>query len=552
MKIKEFTINAVNYYTSSSDINEKINNIKEYIGFTLYYQIFSPSTRRLDDNEKLEFENINKLYENICKINNSLFTNKKILISSANKAFSYIIWDDINYDGYIQIMNKYKLPYINTANHNDVTILHTIYNIESDTRNMYTKLFNSLDKMNNINELNYVIDYNNTNEINNILFSYYYNKGINIYNSNDKAFTNLCYQNTKLKYDLTTKYRKYSLYQGDISSNSCKINNINEELKLDITCEDNEEINYFINKNLTNINLEDNYSNLPLKCLNKVNKLHKNAGFWIYFILIIIIIILTIILSYFENDFYSQNIIENDELKTQPKTTNTPTEKGEIQEKKILYETIYIKKSLFDCFIFNILYYHPIMRLMKTSILSPIIFNLWIFIFNISNLFGFNAILYSEKLIEKRIYNKHRDDFAYPMRKEFGKIILSILITMLFTIIMKFINLTFFEDKNILAINFSELTTRKEYGKKFTKNKLLYRIFAGIIMFIIIFIMWLYSIGFCYIYYHTQKSWVYSGIWSLFWVWIIFAPLFLFLISLYESFIGNEEVSYYMKRLFCF
>jgi hypothetical protein len=123
---------------------------------------------------------------------------------------------------------------------------------------------------------------------------------------------------------------------------------------------------------------------------------------------------------------------------------------------------------------------------------------------------------------------------------------------MLFTIIIKFINLTFFEDKNILAITFSDLTKRKEYGKKFTKNKLLYRIFAGIIMFIIIFIMWLYSIGFCYIYYHAQKSWFYSGIWSLFWVWIIFSPLFLFLISLYENITGNEEITYYMKRLFCF
>ena len=82
------------------------------------------------------------------------------------------------------------------------------------------------------------------------------------------------------------------------------------------------------------------------------------------------------------------------------------------------------------------------MIITKTSILSPILFNLWIFIFNISNLFGFNAILYSEKLIEKRIYNKHRDNFAYPMSKEFGKIILSILITMLFTIIIAFIGMT--------------------------------------------------------------------------------------------------------------
>jgi hypothetical protein len=52
-----------------------------------------------------------------------------------------------------------------------------------------------------------VIDYNNFNGINNNLFSYYYKKGINIYNSNDKIFTNKCYQNTKLNYDLTIKKR---------------------------------------------------------------------------------------------------------------------------------------------------------------------------------------------------------------------------------------------------------------------------------------------------------------------------------------------------------
>jgi hypothetical protein len=397
-----------------------------------------------------------------------------------------------------------------------------------------------------------VIDYNNFNEINNDLFSYYYNKGINIYNSNDKAFTNLCYQNTKLKYDLTTKYRKYSLYQGELLSEYCEISNNNEDLKLDLKCKSNETINFYINKNSTNINLKDNYSNLPLKCLNKVNKLYKNAGFWIYFILIIIIIILTIILSIFKNDFNSETIIENDELKIQTKNIeNTTTGNDEIQEKPI-YKITNNKKSLFESFKFNILYYHPIMLITKTSILSPILFNLWIFIFNISNLFGFNAILYSEKLIEKRIYNKHRDDFTYPMKKEFGKIISSILITMLFTIFIKLINLTFFEEKNILATIFSESSTKNDYGKKFTKDKLLYRIIAGIIMFIIFFIMWLYTIGFCYIYYHAQKSWFYSGIWSLFWVWIIFSPLFLFLISLYESITGNEEITYYMKRLFCF
>ena len=138
------------------------------------------------------------------------------------------------------------------------------------------------------------------------------------------------------------------------------------------------------------------------------------------------------------------------------------------------------------------------------------------------------------------------------MRKEFGKIILSILITMSLTIIIKLINLTTFTkayDED------SKMRLSKDIiydGNRFTDQKMIPRLIAAFLMFILGMFIWLYSIGFCYIYYHTQKSWIYSGIWSLFWVWIIFAPLFLFLISLYESITGNEGYSYYMKSLFCF
>ena len=137
------------------------------------------------------------------------------------------------------------------------------------------------------------------------------------------------------------------------------------------------------------------------------------------------------------------------------------------------------------------------------------------------------------------------------MKKEFGKIISSILITMLFTIFIKFINLTSFKKADDVLTSIKKNLDNDYLGNRLKKKKLL-MIITAIIMLIIGIIMWLYSIGFCYIYYHSQKSWFYSGIWSLFWVWIIFSPLFLFLISLYESITGNEEITYYMKRLFCF
>ncbi len=137
------------------------------------------------------------------------------------------------------------------------------------------------------------------------------------------------------------------------------------------------------------------------------------------------------------------------------------------------------------------------------------------------------------------------------MKKEFGKIILSILITMLLTFFIKFINLTSFKKANDIVSNRENNCVNDILGNRLKKKKLL-MIITAIIMLIIGIIMWLYSIGFCYIYYHSQKSWFYSGIWSLFWVWVIFAPLFLFLISLYENITDKEEITYYIKRLICF
>ena len=141
------------------------------------------------------------------------------------------------------------------------------------------------------------------------------------------------------------------------------------------------------------------------------------------------------------------------------------------------------------------------------------------------------------------------------MKREFGKIISSILISMILTILIKLINITSFSEKETLVQLHSE-TRERRFKDEFTKNKMIIRNIAGFIMLFIIMIMWLYSIGFCYLYYHAQKSWFYSGIWSLFWVWFIFAPLFLFLISLFQTFIHNNEkliqYSYYMKTLFCY
>ena len=108
--IKSFTKSVIKFYNDNNqtNINDAFNNLKEYIGLTLYYQNILSSKRRLDDNDELSFEEINQLYENYSSL---LKSNK--LMYSINKVFSYIIWNDTeNYDDYTTIMEKLKLPYL--------------------------------------------------------------------------------------------------------------------------------------------------------------------------------------------------------------------------------------------------------------------------------------------------------------------------------------------------------------------------------------------------------------------------------------------------------
>ena len=454
------------------------------------------------------------LYNNLYK-NNHINTNS--YETSINNVVGYFLYNlSTSYTIYKNKMIEMNLPYLNNSENNIDTVLHVVKygNVTSEKRlcEIISTFYN---KEKNEIGANFKFIVNTTYNDNRDLYLYYIKKGINIFNVSDEAFTNKCYRNTELKYDLTNKYRKYSLYQGQITEHS-----------------NNNNLYYLtMEKDVSLLQLKDNYSNLPFKCLKKVSKLYQNISFWFYFILFIIVIGITVLFQFIKDDF-SNEMIKNDELDNE-----SPD------------------KYLFEYFIFNLLHYHFLLTLIIKSILSPILFKIWIFFFNISNLFGFNAILYNEKLLEKRIYDKHRDNFGYPMKREFGKIISSILISMILTILIKLINITSFSEKETLVLLHSE-TRERRFKDEFTKNKMIIRNIAGFIMLFIIMIMWLYSIGFCYLYYHAQKSWFYSGIWSLFWVWFIFAPLFLFLISLFQTFIHNNEkliqYSYYMKTLFCY
>ena len=94
--------------------------------------------------------------------------------------------------------------------------------------------------------------------------------------------------------------------------------------------------------------------------------------------------------------------------------------------------------------------------------------------------------------------------------------------------------------------------SKKDDSKRFENQMFMMRIFVGIIMLSIYFFMWIYSIGFCFFYYHTQKTWIYAGFWSLFFNWVIFAPLFICILSFIEIIWKNNKIIFFMKKLFCF
>jgi hypothetical protein len=213
------------------------------------------------------------------------------------------------------------------------------------------------------------------------------------------------------------------------------------------------------------------------------------------------------------------------------------------------------------CLIDNLFSLHPLLRMLRCSIISPLMINQFIVLFNISTLFAFNAILLPEKRIERKIWDKGRDKFVYPMKHEFGRIILSILISMLFTFIIRAVSLVSFKSQNDLKetiiLEYNEKgfinNNRNSNVKRFTRNHQVFKTICSIIIFLINIFYWYYTIVWCYVYYNAQFGWFYAGIWSLFWIWIVFAPIYIVIISILQYKMTHNEIwIYYIQNLFCF
>ena len=90
--------------------------------------------------------------------------------------------------------------------------------------------------------------------------------------------------------------------------------------------------------------------------------------------------------------------------------------------------------------------------------------------------------------------------------------------------------------------------------RHFKKEMFLRRIISYVVMIIIITFFFYYSVTFCGVYIKTQRNWFFSGVWSLFFNWIILAPIYIIIISFleYKKKDPNNALIYYLKRLFFF
>ena len=442
------------------------------------------------------------------------------------------------------------------------------------------------------------------------LAEYYKNKNIKIYDINDEAFNDPCYLSEDFDFDITQKYRKNNIFQKiSFGNDVCKYINFEYKyMRLNFLCESFSNINK-TEKNLTygilhfNINKHiidkaNKVYNLPIKCTKKIKNIGNNLAFWFFLIICIIEIIYCIgigVLTFgslknisfkkglIQDEFYNIIPYKNENQHNEDSISNSE-QMAKVNEKapnkrnlhlndyydksdnnSIIYsENEFVYRNIQSCIFYNFKELHPIATLCRVSLISPLILNSILFVFNTLILFGFNALLYPESLIEKRIFDKKRNNFDYPMRKEFHKIILSILCQIALCVIIKLIILVTLKKRNDFKTAIKKSCTIDKHKnlsnelvvkiEQFQDEMFYRRIISSFIMTIIIIFFFYYSVAFCGVYIQTQKNWLFSGIWSLFWNWIIFAPIYIVIISIIENKRQdiNDPIVYYMKRLFFF
>jgi hypothetical protein len=251
-----------------------------------------------------------------------------------------------------------------------------------------------------------------------------------------------------------------------------------------------------------------------------------------------------------KNDHPFDNFFVEEEKIEEPKEIQKEEEpKEELIEGYILEEEN--KEPFKKILIRNILEHYPLVTFFNNTLFNPLLFNICVFAFNIVLIFGSNSLFYFESIIEKRISNKNRNQFIYPLSNEILKIIISIIFSMIGMLIIRAIMI-------IPRIKNKKLKQFVDSENEINENKVLKgffirRIISCIIMLIFSVFLFYYTIVFCSLYKNTQINWIIGGIWSLLIEWVILCPIYILIISIVEKKgRSQKESSYYMKKLFLF
>ncbi len=395
---------------------------------------------------------------------------------------------------------------------------------------------------------------------------YYSAFGINIFDPNDAAFTDKCF-NLELKkydfdYDLTQKYLvKNILSDYKIIGFTCGKGFATKSEGGYYICENNPgDLIDFTGKLVVSNSLykEPNYKNPVLRCMKHISDLKENIGLW-FFLSIFIVFILLITLLFLIQRRANKKIsaVANDFMLSGaqiiPATTVIATKSNE-DIPKIQMEGKIESTGFVNTLIRNIFQLHPVLRLFYSSILNPQYVSALLLFANICSLFGFNSYYFTYQMAKNLVEDSQRKNFAYPMKEEYFRIMASIAFTCGVTLILKRINMISYEKKIELSESIEKSNIEK-ISEDFNKEMRGRRILLVALCFALNIWTWIYSIGFCGYYFNSQYNWFYTGIWSVFWNWIIYSNIFIIIISAIEYYNKkgeNSKAVYYLKSLFIF
>ena len=373
----------------------------------------------------------------------------------------------------------------------------------------------------------------------------YGNRGVDFNDPNDPFFNEICYTiPDSFDMDFSLKSRFIKLYPSKTSidfngSDKCKMSSAKCGDVLEITCDTSASPSNILVLGANSVNNKKTDYNLVTKCAKKASNLFKNAAFIVYMILVLLLLIGAVgyividILGLFEiSDAKKFQMDEGILLNPVPYIKDCKekaTEENKIEEKEISNATPSTTKdnksiTSMNTLPFsqnlpkNLLKLHPVTSIGYLSFVNPIWFKLVFFISGILILFGFNSVFFSSKYLDTRMIESNRNSMAYPLIKEFPRIILSIICCMVITLIARAIS--YVTDASVTRVK--DNSADKDNFAEFKRNILPRRIGSVCLLLGVVAFCWYYSTAFCYIYHKTQAGWIYGGIWSLLFNYIIF------------------------------